>query len=335
MIDWQKSHTDLNLENRVSRINDDIRLLKDTAPKVDPEKIRRLGHVSNLVGTALNHANINNTSLVVYQRIAAAYAAIDNALFKTSGDYDYDELNTSTDILLEQLPLIGAANETTQLIEDKAADFETYVAESRGKVNEAASETRKKLDELVESAEEVLKLSNSSLDEIRDLKVDANSLSSYLSGHVLKGDYAMRATKESEIAKKWTIVTWISAGTSVLLLALIFILHLRGMMDAAKQDYQLISAQILMTATLGLIAKWSSRRANRHLVEEARYHRLAVNMQAINGFISKLSPGAHDKVISALAISNFSDPTLLGDLPLEYESPLTEIAKSAFGKGKP
>jgi hypothetical protein len=50
-----------------------------------------------------------------------------------------------------------------------------------------------------------------------------------------------------------------------------------------------ISTKILLISTPGLLAKWTSKRANRHLMEESKYYRLAVNLATVDSYMSKSS----------------------------------------------
>ena len=71
----------------------------------------------------------------------------------------------------------------------------------------------------------------------------------------------------------------------------------------------MLGTKVLFTATMGFIAKWTSKRANRHLMEESKYHRLALNVEAINSFIATLKDESKDAVLSAVALKIFTETT--------------------------
>lgn len=72
-------------------------------------------------------------------------------------------------------------------------------------------------------------------------------------------------------------------------------------------DLSILGTKVLFTATLGLIAKWISKRTNLHLTEESKYHRLAINMKTIDPFIEKLPEDKKNAILAAKALKTFTE----------------------------
>lgn len=348
MADWQTTFDSFNISEKLAVVIGMFQTRKKTKDKDYYSFLKRSHDVCLVFASALNEANINNTSLNVFHRAARALETISMEIQKpTSDSIDVGIVNTQTDILLECIPAMAASNENPRLIHKKASDFETMVANNRGVIDEVVRTFRRDLDEqlkavrdnpamdeLRSNAESVLSNAEAGLERINNIEAEGKKLATLLGGKVLKSDFQSRADTEKSAAKRWTIGTIAFAGISAIALVAVFFLHFKGLMKGMEQDYQLIVSQVLMTATFGLLAKWCSKRANVHLLEEARYHRLAVNMATVNSFIKELNEDARGKVISALAISNFSDPAILSEMSSEYETPITEILKTSFDKIK-
>src|SRR5687768_9718293 len=97
-------------------------------------------------------------------------------------------------------------------------------------------------------------------------------------------------------------------------------------------DLSLLGTKVLFTATLGLIAKWTSKRANRHLAEESKYHRLAINMKTMDDFVSKLPEDAKNEILKAVALKTFTEINA-NETAVDFETAsVVDMVKSAIPK---
>jgi hypothetical protein len=142
--------------------------------------------------------------------------------------------------------------------------------------------------------------------KFKELVGQARELLNFTQGRALSGFFAARASEEKKSAKNWTITTWIFAILTLISILTILIYQL-FFPSETKADFSLLATKILFTATLGFTAKWTSKRANRHLAEESKYHRLSVNISTIDSFVEKLDEESRKVVLSAVGLKIFAE----------------------------
>ncbi len=221
------------------------------------------------------------------------------------------------DVLLTKLPLI---------VNDSGIDLD----KQKDKIFEIQNETKIYADRFTQKLEETTIESKKHLESLSNLNQEGKNQVQILAGKVLNNDYQNRANAEWEKSQTWTRWTTILAILTILCIIAILVYQL----IIGKQEdfnFQFLGTKFLIVATLGLIAKWTSKRATRHLSEEAKYHRLAVNMATIKPFTDALSAESKDKVLSDLALKIFSDGTG-NETSIEYESSSSELIKSLLSK---
>ena len=161
--------------------------------------------------------------------------------------------------------------------------------------------------------------------ELERLKTDTQKLAGIKSGKILNDDFASRADEQAKQAYNWTVATWVFAIVTVVLLATIAILSLLRLIDLQTTSWGTIATKILAIATLGFITKWCSKRANHHLREEAKYHRLAINIAAVNPFISAhIEKEAAEQVFKEVALKIFAEDGS-HDSDTSFESSAMEV----------
>ncbi|CAN5555683.1 hypothetical protein BH10ACI1_BH10ACI1_31560 [soil metagenome] len=145
------------------------------------------------------------------------------------------------------------------------------------------------------------------LAQIDEFVADAEELKHYAQGKALSGFFAQRAADEKKSAANWTYLTWAFAITTLMAIGVIFYFQLNNFVQNQPADLSLLGTKVLFTATLGLVAKWTSKRANRHLSDESKYHRLAINMKTIDSFIDKLPEDAKNEIMKTVALKIFTE----------------------------
>ena len=158
------------------------------------------------------------------------------------------------------------------------------------------------------------------LEELNKFVTEAEELKLYIGGKALSGFFAERATQEKKSALYWTIGTWFFAISTLIVIVIIFYLQLNNLIQLKENDYSFLGIKVLLTATLGLIAKWTSKRANRHLADESKYHRLAINMKTIDSFIDKLKPESKEEILKAVALKTFTEVNS-NETATDFETP--------------
>lgn len=292
MTPWQQRFDDLNVKNVIdTHIAPKIKSVK-SKENIEIERIKRVEAVIEKLNNMLPFIDSKDTSFKVFQEISRAIEKINNSFddFLIVGKLlNYDEIDDATDRLLENLPLLKATESISVFSSKRKKDIEKLYKEIDIYLLKTKTDAEK------------------SLTHIESLEVEGEQLSQFLARKVLINDYEKRANEEKKEAEKWTKYTSWSAFATLLVLAITFFVALFANKDNEFLNFQLLGTKILFTATLGLIAKWSSKRANRHLSEEAKYHRLAVNMATINSFIAQIGETERNAVISAVAIKIFTE----------------------------
>lgn len=157
------------------------------------------------------------------------------------------------------------------------------------------------------------------VNRLKELESNGEKLLHIYTSTVIGTDYETRATNEAKKARTWTIFTIISAVSTLIILGVIFIYQFNNVSENNPINYQFLTTKVLLAATLGVIAKWTSKRANRHLLEEAKYHRLALNLTTADAFIKNLDKTKQDEVIALIAGKIFTETTG-NETPTDFES---------------
>lgn len=233
-------------------------------------------------------------------------------LVNSSGENSLAEFYQSYNVVLEHLP---------QIKNRRTRNFTIEEADS------LLNQTKRFATEIngikLAAQKELLDLGN--------LRIKGEELIQLLAGRALKDSYQIRADDEKKSAKDWTYLTMGFAGAAIASLIGTFIWQIYNLNENVI-NYQFLSTKVLFTITLGLAAKWTSKRANRHLMEESKYHRLAVNMATINAFIAPLEKEEQSVVISSIALKIFTDGSG-NDAPTDYETAnAIELVKGLFSK---
>lgn len=166
------------------------------------------------------------------------------------------------------------------------------------------------------------------VESLNQLAEQGKVLTHFISGRALSGFFEDRATEEKKSAFKWTVGTWIFAGAALTSLIVTFIYQLNNLQEQTI-NYSFLTTKVLFIASLGFIAKWTAKRANKHISEEAKYHRLAVNTHTIDNFISKLKPETQEEVTKAVALKIFTEYES-NVTPIEFETPNVVDAVKGF-----
>lgn len=128
-----------------------------------------------------------------------------------------------------------------------------------------------------------------------------------VSEKVIANDYEGKSINEKTLANRWTTLTGVFA--SLTLISIIAFMLYQINQPIQTLNYQLITGKILIAATLGFVAKWSSKRSFYHLREGDKYHRLAVNLATFKPFTSELSEEKREEIVAAIAIKIFTEST--------------------------
>ena len=189
----------------------------------------------------------------------------------------------------------------------------------------SASEFRERISKEEDSVAEIVS-------RLRKLETEGEALSHYLSGRALEGFFADRANEEKTSAQKWTRATWGFASATVIVLVALLVGYYLGWFENNEINYGLLGTKALLIATLGFVAKWSSKRAHRHLDGESRYRRLAINMKTLDSFVASLQPESRERVLLEVALKTFTDGGS-SDGATDFETPgVGDLLKTALEK---
>jgi|CXWL01.1.fsa_nt_gi hypothetical protein len=168
--------------------------------------------------------------------------------------------------------------------------------------------------------------SNDVIEELRNYAQEAKVTVGLMSEKSLQNDFLIQADKEKTSAQLWNFATF---GNVILLLAAIGFIFYHTFVNPTATDstgYPHILSKFLVTVVIGVIARWTSRQANRHLAEERRLRRLALELATINPFLSNLPDDIQYKVKEALAMKYYGNQN-------EEKPPFGEMAPIHDGDG--
>jgi len=208
------------------------------------------------------------------------------------------KIETSSKELDEQVLKAKDINQLLQSQYEKtSSDLQASNLEQLQKIQEQSNNLKPLFEEQVKNE----------LDNFNALVGKANELHNFMQGRALSDFFAKRAVEEKTSARNWTIATWGFASATLVAIFATFVYQVLYFSPENKGDLSLLGTKVLFTATLGLIAKWTSKRANRHLAEESKYHRLSINISTIDSFVEKLDEKARHEVLAAVAMKTFTE----------------------------
>lgn len=217
-----------------------------------------------------------------------------------------DNLYDLKNSLLELLPYFRKSQKPIDLQNDQEGMLE---------------QARRQLEEIGKFRGETEKL----VTDLQLLDKEARDFVHGLSAKGLAQEFADKAKDEKNSAENWTTTTIAAAGVTLFFLVLIFLFQISQIfypgVESPKDNlnFQFLTTKILLSATFGLFAKWASKRASRHLAEEAKYHRLAVNMKTFDLFVQNLPEDKRNDLKGVFALKTFTEFSL-NDMPTDFES---------------
>jgi len=302
----------LEIPNHVKAVEDALKMLNSRGGEVS-DSVVRFEAVFDRLRPLLSDFDTRTTAVSIWDSIQKQLsdAAAQLRRYQMDANSDApDRLEELSDNLLRFMPLVGSYGQLDQIrnalnqVTEAANTATTNIAGYNGSVATRFADFEREGVEKLTALNQIL--------------IDGRKLSEIAASKVFQGEFAVRAQNEKGAAPNWTICTWIAAILTVALLLSVFIAQLFGYIVSGSTAYGLLGTQTLMTLTFGLVAKWCSKRARRHLDEEAHYHRLSVNMQTLRPLIATLEKPDQDKVIVSVALGMLSEPSR-SEANVEYE----------------
>lgn len=171
------------------------------------------------------------------------------------------------------------------------------------------------------------------INDLRKKQTESEKLVQFLSEATISDFYAKKADEHKTSAKNWTYVTWAFACATIAVIIIALIYQIVKSINIDSVNYALLSSKILLTVTLGFTAKWTSKQATRHNIEEVKYRRLSLNMATLKPFIDTLEESKKNEVIAAIAIKTFTDSGI-NEFATDFEAPnLGDLLKNYLTPG--
>lgn len=296
------------------------------APPKAPELITNC----QVVMSMLNDLNMTQSNKVV-NALAKVNYSLPKVLVRLQR---VDNFNTSSTILTDiNIILRELTTNIEQIKNNQNPDIEKFdnlgdrllqiypfIAVTDRISDEENQENLRKVAETMSLINSNFQESQSAIEKIKSAEQNYEKLLHVKSGKILNNEYENRAKSEEGKADSWTKLTWVAAVSAFIFLVAIFIYQFLVVTTNNEINYQLLSSKILITATLGLFAKWTSKRSNHHLTEANKYHRLAINIATIDSFIASLEQTDKNAIISAVALKIFTE-TNATESAAEFETP--------------
>lgn len=284
-MEWASSNSQLfEIKNHLINLLDSLKkLLRDDSFN----EIKVLTQISHYLDKLFFIINFEKTyQSGISRRLSEQNKELIRRIEETSHELDLQVQNAKK------------TNELLQSQYEKASsDLQAANLDQLTKLQEQSTNLRSVLEKDVESE----------INKFNDLVGKANELHTFMQGRALSDFFAKRAVEEKTSAHNWTMATWGFASATLLAIITIFIYQVLYFSPENKADLSLLGTKVLFTATLGLIAKWTSKRSNRHLAEESKYYRLSVNISTIDSFVEKLDEKARNEVLAAVAMKTFTE----------------------------
>jgi hypothetical protein len=292
----------------IGKVRNEAKRLIANNPSADAEKTKmfdRLFNVLNMVETTLKESDFSFTSSTRTHDFRMKLGELEKRISDFGNIDSAYERRTTIDefinIFLDNLPFFSPKQEVV----NKLVSFENEARESFNKFNNTLTDLESE--------------SQKTFNRLKDLEFEGKKLLHIYTGAVLGNDFDIRAKREARNAKIWTTFTIISAVATLGVLVFIFNYQFNKASENIPINYQFLTTKLFLVATLGVIAKWTSKRANRHLLEESKYHRLALNLKTADAFIKNLEKSKQDEVIASIAGKIFTETTG-NETPTEFES---------------
>jgi len=145
------------------------------------------------------------------------------------------------------------------------------------------------------------------IEKLRKFAKEAEVTLGLMSEKSLQNDFITQADREKARAWSWNLATFVTIGLLLLAIGYIFIHTIIIPSAADPVAYSQILSKFLVTGVIGIVARWTSRQANRHLAEERRLRRLALELATINPFLNNLPPEIQHKVKEILAMRYYGN----------------------------
>lgn len=145
------------------------------------------------------------------------------------------------------------------------------------------------------------------IEQLRKFAKEAEVTLGLMSEKSLQNDFITQADREKDRAWSWNLATFVTVALLLLAIGYIFVHTIIVPSTADPILYPQILSKFLVTAVMGIIARWTSRQANRHLAEERRLRRLALELATINPFLNNLPPEIQHKVKEILAMRYYGN----------------------------
>lgn len=352
--DSSKTHEHFHVEHselkgNVRSIKKNLKEIQSLIDSLEPEKrnasfknaIERFSNVSFKIAEYLDHFKDEVKSYDLVKVINNNLTEITNSLqgyISSSYDGSYiDQYTLYVDSLYSLLPalFLNALDHESKLKKatETVTELETLSSQGKTIIESLENFYQKSLKDFQESTKKLAEENDLNLAEFQNNTIDkvdksftrlteivetAEGHNKFLSSRVLSGYFEDRAKKERFGAQIWAGITGAAILSIIVVLGLFINHHLTHVEDPANINVSLLSAKVLLTLTLGFIARWTSKRANRHIVEESKYHRLQINLETMKSFISDLDETDQKEIRKAAAIAIFID-SKTNETSVEYD----------------
>jgi len=244
----------------------------------------RLSDVLVEVEGAMQHADLNRTPLKIFSELRSYFENLSAKLHDRDNENFWNDIRNTTDNILVSLQFIRKKDLVVDAENSVKRILETF------KKNVRLSEDQ--LTDLIESLKantikvntQLIQDSEDEFNKLKQTVSKVDKLAQFVSGKALSNEF-------TEQARRHRIGKWIWTGLS----------------STDRLSFSLLTTKILITITLGLITRWASKRASHHLADEARYRRLALNMDTLDSFVGNLDTENKNRVIAFVAAKTLSD----------------------------
>lgn len=312
MIYWKERFEKYNLKEVLQTIYENRKLIQ-LNDKINTSDLNSVFSICDDIATQIENIYIAKTSISTIEKISEGLLIIKNQIDYLISDqdrFDYELFMNAANLLLEAIPFIYDRRINT---------YQNNIKDANQRLNVLFDDFKSGVNKFGEESKTIV-------DKIKSLEIETETLASLAASKVQTDDFKNRSESELAKANKWTYATWGFALSSLIILVLAFLYEIYGFYNHNFQmnqvNYQLLGTKFFLIATLGLIAKWSSKRAQKHLAEESKYHRLFINMKTIDPFIASFSIDKKVELKSQIALKFFTE--------IEESNASTEYDNSTF-----
>jgi hypothetical protein len=163
--------------------------------------------------------------------------------------------------------------------------FNDLIVKNVAEFSKLSNDVEKQKNKFEENYKTTMKNFSSKLE---DYDKQVNKMLGIITEKVLTNDFNINSEKEATRARYWLIATGTVFATLIGFALFIFYNVVTSTNQSESPNYPVLLTKLSVLAILGIVARWTTKQANRHQEEERRFKRMALELATINPYLADL-----------------------------------------------